>query len=47
MELPSGEASSLLDPVIVGAVCFVCFCFIFVTMLLICQEFCLEFPQFR
>lgn len=41
MALASEEASSLSDPVIVGAVCFVSFGFILVT---ICQEFCLEFP---
>lgn len=47
MALASEEASSLSDPVNVGAVCFVSFCFILVSILMICQEFCLEFPQYR
>lgn len=45
MALASEQASSLSDPVIVRAVCFVYFCFILVTILMICQEFCLEFPS--
>lgn len=44
MALASEEVSSLSDPVIVRAVCFVCFCFLLVTVLMICPEFCLEFP---